>query len=46
VGHFARSFEISNKIDRSKISALIKDGVVTIMLPKVEQAKPRKIQVS
>ena len=46
VGHFARSFEISNKIDQSKISALKKDGVVTIVLPKAEQAKARKIQVS
>jgi HSP20 family protein len=46
VGHFARSFEISNKIDQSKIGALMNDGVVAIVLPKAEQAKPRKIQVS
>src|ERR1700748_267875 len=45
VGHSARSFQIPNTMNQSKISAQMKDGVVTIVLPKAEQTKPRKIQI-
>ena len=45
VGDFQRSFTISNEVDREKIKAKVKDGVLELTLPKAETLKPRQIAV-
>jgi len=45
VGHFARSFTLSNKIDQQQISAKLEDGILTLTLKKAKEAMPRKISI-
>jgi HSP20 family protein len=45
VGDFYRCFQIGEGIDASRIEAKVRDGVLTVHLPKAEAARPRKIAV-
>ena len=46
IGNYSRSFQISSKIEQEGIKAELKDGVMTLVLPKAEKAMPRRISVS
>jgi HSP20 family protein len=43
--NFFRQFELNERVDQSKISAELNHGVLTLNLPKAEEAKPKKIDV-
>ena len=45
-GIFRRTFSIPQQVDREKIRARLHNGVLDIKLPKAEQAKPRKIEIT
>jgi HSP20 family protein len=46
VGHYARGFTLSGKINRDGISAQLDDGVLTLTLPKAKEAMTRKIAIN
>jgi len=44
-GAFTRSFTLPTTVDASKIEAAYKDGVLQVTVPKLEAAKPKKVQI-
>lgn len=46
IGDFHRTFTIGEAIDTDRISAELKNGVLTVHLPKSEKVKPRRIEVT
>lgn len=44
-GNFARTFALPENVDADKIEANLADGVLKVTLPKVAEAKPRKISI-
>jgi len=45
VGDYERTFTLSDEIDRERIKATVKQGVLRLELPKAEKVKPKKIAI-
>jgi HSP20 family protein len=45
-GSFSRSFTLPNVVDTDKIKAEFKDGLLQLVLPKKEEAKPKQITIN
>lgn len=44
--HYRRAFELSRELDSAAIEATMRDGVLTLRIPKLERAKPRRIDIT
>jgi HSP20 family protein len=45
-GRFQRSLTLPSVVDAEKVKATYKDGILEVVLPKAEEAKPKQIEVS
>ncbi len=45
-GNYFRSFKVTDVVDQGKISASMSDGVLKLVMPKVEKAVPKKIPIT
>ncbi len=45
-GAWERSFALSRELDSAQIAASLKDGVLTLRIPKAEHARPRRVDVA
>lgn len=45
VGHFLRSFILSDEVDHERISAKLNQGVLEVVLPRHSKPEPRRIQI-
>ena len=45
-GKFTRSFTLNNKVNAKNVKADFHEGILTIHLPKVEEAKPKSIEIA
>jgi len=45
VANYYRTFNVGDTVDKEKIEAVIKNGVLTLTLPKAPEIKPRKIEI-
>jgi len=45
IGDYFRAFQLGSEYDRGRISAVLRDGILTLQIPKREESKTRRIEI-